>query len=261
MLFDKLTAKKIPEWQIPLRYSNTIICAIFILLCAGAFVGIYLSQIPQKDILYLLMMAHESSEMIVQVGGIDSALNFILGWVPWMSLILLFMYCLLPSLWKMRKSTFGGWKGLADSILVILGKIPLAFLLLLLQTILVFWILSLVSKVTDSALVEYCIFITIPIPCILFLFYLWRKEHQQTFPPQFSAAAYWIYSLKMIRNSLALLIVICSVAYGATSFISLPLRNQANASLDRYLKVGPVDFLRQALEQDKAEYTEINMTE
>ena len=260
-LFDRLATERTAARQIPLRYSNTIICAIFILFCAGAFVGIYLSQIPQKDILYLLMMAPESSEMIIQVGGIDSALNFVLGWVPWMSLILLFMYCLLPSWWKMRKSTFGGRKGLADSILVILGKIPLTFLLLVLQTILVFWILSLVSKVTDSALVEYCIFITIPIPCILFLFYLWRKEHQQTSPPQFSAAAYWIYSFRMLRNSLALLIVVCSLVYGATSFASLPLRNQANASLDRYLKVGPVDFLRQALEQNKAEYTEANTTE
>ncbi|MEO6906917.1 MAG: hypothetical protein ABI210_03410 [Abditibacteriaceae bacterium] len=264
-LLEKTVLSKSKMQQVPLKQLGTWSCILFVLICTVVGTAILLSEISDKSNLYSLMISPRFW-FSDRVTDNTEYLGYLTTWIPWASLALLLAYCILPACWKMRKCAFtlkdfrsAKW---ADSFLALIGKVLTLWLpLLFIEALWTIFIMAQSMVGTYPTFVQFCSFLTTPLPLFLFLVYLYRTQRRPTSPPQFSATAYWISALRMIRNSLALLIVICSVAYCATSFASLPLRNQANASLDRYVKMGEVDFLRQALEQDKAEYTDADTTE
>jgi hypothetical protein len=254
---EKVILAKANVPQISPKPAGSILCVIFVLICVIGGTAILLAKVWSSIDLFEIMFFPQD---VQNMQGSGVLLESLQRWIPWVSFGILFFYCLLPACWKMRKSTFGSDDSrstkFADSFLVLMGKVLLGAPLLVFQAVWAPWVLSQFISGKNATLILFFLYLTIPLPLILFLIFLWWTGRTQATSPRFFAGTYWVYALKLMRNSLALLIVVCSLAYGATSFASLPLRHQANASLDRFVKVGEVEFLRETMQQDKKQHSQ-----
>jgi hypothetical protein len=99
-------------------------------------------------------------------------------------------------------------------------------------------------------------YILIPLTLIISAVIWWFTKNVHLRAPVCFTGTYWLLIATWLQRSLALLILICTLAYGVTSWASLPLRRDANKQLDHVLKVGEVTALREAVQRDHSKRSE-----
>jgi hypothetical protein len=229
---------------------------IFIVICIATSAIFVLARIPDNTDLFLSLFPNQ----LIQDEQGASHLFYILNtWLPWSIFILLSVWCFLAAFWRARKSAFAQINALlnnspANKILLIVGRGIFWLIALIFQAWWTEWLVM--QPAGKFPLINHFFFLAIPVPLILFLILNWYLQRSQTTRGVFSSERYWLLFATWLQRSLALLILICTLAYGVTSWASLPLRHNANITLDHVLKVGEVAALREALAKDKSQHSD-----
>jgi|GEM_PF-5451241 len=161
-----------------------------------------------------------------------------------------FFYCGIAALWKCRKSTF-----ISEAQEAFFAPMSLEYLQKRNQRISLFWQIMfwIILPIIETAWFWWIIsgnysFALIPLPLVIGVIVWWVIKNVTLSQPVLFTGTYWGLFATWLQRSLALLILICTLAYGVTSWASLPLRHEANITLNHVIKVGEVAALREAIQ-------------
>jgi len=239
---------------ISIKPFDIVLSTMFVLLCVITGVVFVLSKISDKNDLYTAMF---SPQFVFNSDPI-TMFNFLTTWIPWVAFVLLFVCSFLPICWKLRKYTFHDMDlGITPSKFITFAmrfiKVLSWIVLLAFQVVWTMLILDKLFYVDRFSLLDYSLYLTIPVPIILFFILRWYLLRPQTPRIVFSAPLFWLCFLTMLQQSLTLWILICSLSYGLTTLVSLPLRHQANGLFDKFLNVGEVKVLEELIQHDRSQ--------
>jgi hypothetical protein len=151
-----------------------------------------------------------------------------------------FVYCAIASLWNCRKSTFvaEAQDALFGSLTVKQSHVRNRRMSIFWKII--FWMITFAIQFGWFHLVIPGSFslVIIPAPLIIALAVWWVLKNPKFPQPIIFTGTYWLVLATWLHRSLAILVLTCTVAYGLSSWVSLPLRNSADKSLNHIVKVG-----------------------
>jgi len=181
-------------------------------------------------------------------------------WIPFAAC---YIYCSISTLWKCRKSTFVNETQRALTISIGVEKLEKISKRISIAHQIIWWIVvALLELFWFGWIVTTNVsYILIPLTLIISAVIWWFAKNIHLPAPTVFTGTYWLLFATWMQRSLALLILIFTLAYGVTSWASLPLRHNANTQLDHVLKVGEVTALREVLQRDKAQNPDVNAVE
>ena len=254
-LFILLKKGSTPTWKnkrISVSFFDVIISTSFVLLCVLSGVVFIFSRISDKNDLYLSMFTSQ----FVSNNAPYTMFSILTTWIPSVTFALIFICSLLPSSWKMRKISSESKDTVSSKHTKALTRFGNLLLWLAILTFQVIWGIGLSNELMNnrSSFTDYVIYALVFMPIILFLILRWYLQRPGTPRIIFSTPTFWLCFTSFLQQSLALLVLTCSLAYGVTNVMSLYPRHEATLVFDRFLDVGEVAVLQEAFTKDKSQH-------
>jgi len=234
------------------KFVNVISATLFTICVYGFLLAFALAQGISSRYYYGLFPTINSDQLYDHIDILQGYINMYYLWIPF---IACYFYCTMSTLWKCRKSTFV--YEIQETLAVSIGEEKLRKISrgISIGHQVVWWIIVVLLElfwfvwITTTNLN----YILIPLTLIISALVWWFTKNVPLRAPAFFTGTYWLLFATWLQRSLALLILICTLAYGVSSWASLPLRHDANIKLDHVLKVGEVAALREAIAKDKVQ--------
>jgi len=234
--------------------SVNVISGTIFALCVFAFLLAFALAQAVTSYYYYDFFANIPDRQIDYINILKGYIKTYYWWIPFVAC---YIYCAVSTLWKCRKSTF-----VHEIQSVILTSIKEEKLKKISRGISIahqifYWIIVLLIELflfsLQLMIKNNYAYVLIPITLVIAFIIWWFAKNIHLPAPALFTGTYWLLFATWLQRSLALLILIFTLAYGVTSWASLPLRHDANITLDHVLKVGEVAALREALVHDKAQ--------
>jgi hypothetical protein len=235
-----------------INFVNVIAGALFTLCIFASLLTFALSQ-GVSSYYYANFSLDFASARMDYINILRGYIRMYYWWIPFAAC---YIYCSISTLWKCRKSTFVNETQKALIISIGLEKLEEISKRISIAHQVIWWlVVALLELFWFAWIVTTNIsYILIPLTLILSAVIWWFAKNIHLPAPTLFTGTYWLLFATWLQRSLALLILICTLAYGVTSWASLPLRHNANITLDHILKVGEVTALQEALAKDKPQH-------
>lgn len=243
-----------------IKFVHVISATLFVICIYGFLLAFALTQGISSRYYYGLFPMINFDNLQDHIDILQGYINIYYLWIPF---IACYLYCTISTLWKCRKSTFVN--EIQETLALSIGEEKLEKISKRISIAhqIVWWIIVALLELFwfQWVATTNLSYILIPLTLILSAIIWWFTKNIQLRAPALFTGTYWLLFATWLQRSLAILILICTLAYGVTSWASLPLRHNANIQLDHVLKVGEVTALREAIQRDKAQNPDANAVE